>query len=127
MTFDFHSDTPAGKDPDSFSPSLRKYHQLLWSKELPTGQHFHLAIEPRRYLVHRSSSGVFFLASDTITTRLRKKARNVIRDIPQDDLPKYRGYTPGSTRSCFQATGSAENRLSMVHAGSTRGSPIASI
>lgn len=97
MTFDFHSDTPAGKDPDSFSPALRKYHQLLWSKELPTGQHFHLTMEPRAYLVHRSSSGVFFLASDAITTRLRKKAWNVIRDIPEDDLPEYLGYTPGST------------------------------
>jgi hypothetical protein len=96
MTCDFHSDTPAGKDPDSFSPTLRKYHQLLWSKELPTGPHFDLTMEPRAYLVHRSSSGVFFLASDAITTRLRKKAWNVIRDIPEDDLPEYLGYTPGS-------------------------------
>lgn len=85
MTFDFHSDTPAGKDPDSFSPALRKYHQLLWSEELPTGQHFHLTMEPRRYLVHRSSSGVFFLASDAITTRLRKKAWRIIRAIPEND------------------------------------------
>ena len=97
MTFDFHSDTPAGKDPDSFSPTPRKYHQLLWSKELPTGQHFHLAMEPRAYLVHRSSSGVFFLASDAITTRLRKKAGRVIREIPENDLPEYHGYTAGST------------------------------
>ena len=97
MTFDFHSDTPAGQDPDFFSPALRKYHQLLWSKELPTGQHFHLAMEPRAYLVHRSSSGVFFLASDAITTRLRKKAGRVIREIPENDLPEYLGYTAGST------------------------------
>lgn len=97
MTFDFHSDTPAGKDPDSFSPALRKYHQLLWSKELPTGAHFDLTMQPRAYLVHRSSSGVFFLASDTITTRLRKKAWRVIREIPENDLPAYHGYTGGST------------------------------
>ncbi|TLM73206.1 hypothetical protein [Pseudarthrobacter sp. NamB4] len=97
MTFDFHSDTPAGKDPDSFSPALRKYHQLLWSKELPTGPQFDLTMEPRAYLVHRSSSAVFVLASDAITTRLRKKARKVIRDIRKDDLPEYLGYTPGST------------------------------
>lgn len=38
--------------------------------------------------MHRPSSGVFFLASDAITTRLRKKAWNVIRDIPEDDLPR---------------------------------------
>ena len=36
-TFDFHSDTPAGKDPDKYSPTLRRYHQLLWSKDLPYG------------------------------------------------------------------------------------------
>ena len=33
-TFDFRSDTPPGKDPDARSPTLRRYHQLLWSKPL---------------------------------------------------------------------------------------------
>ena len=42
-SFDYHSDTPAGKDPDSFSSTLRKHHQLLWSKELPCGARFDLA------------------------------------------------------------------------------------
>ena len=40
IKFDFHSDTPQGKDPDSFSPRLRKYHQVLWSKNLPSGIKF---------------------------------------------------------------------------------------
>nr|WP_246468921.1 hypothetical protein [Arthrobacter ipis] len=39
----------------------------------------------------------FLPPSDAITTRLRRKAWNVIRDIPEDDLPEYLGYTPGST------------------------------
>ena len=26
-----------GADPDSKSPTLRQYHQMLWSKELPNG------------------------------------------------------------------------------------------
>lgn len=30
--FDFRTDTAPGKDPDSHSPTLRRYHQLLWSK-----------------------------------------------------------------------------------------------
>ena len=52
ITFDFTTDTPGywegfwdrndglgggGADPDSKSPTLRQYHQILWSKELPNG------------------------------------------------------------------------------------------
>ena len=28
-TFDFRTDTPPGKDPDTFSPPLRKYHHFV--------------------------------------------------------------------------------------------------
>ena len=28
IEFNVFSDTPTGKDPDSFSPTLRRYHQL---------------------------------------------------------------------------------------------------
>lgn len=56
-----------------------------------------LTTEPGRYLVHRSPLGVFTLASDAITTRLRKRAWRVIREIPDSDLPEYIGYTAGST------------------------------
>lgn len=34
-----------GKDPDSASPTLRAYHQLIWSKPLPNGQTMKLAID----------------------------------------------------------------------------------
>lgn len=97
-TFDFHSDTPDGKDPDSFSPTLLRYHQLLWNKELPSGGRFDLRPEPGAYLVHRSArGGVFVLASEAFTTRLLGKAAAVIRSIPEGDLPEYIGYTAGST------------------------------
>ena len=42
ITFDVYSDTPKGKDPDSYSPTLRMYHKLLWSKPLPNGVKFEL-------------------------------------------------------------------------------------
>ena len=96
-TFDFHWDTPDGRDPDKFSQKLLEYHQLLWNKELPSGARFDLRPEPGAYLVHRSSLGVFFLASEAFTTRLRGKAARVIRSIPAEDLPEYIGYTVGST------------------------------
>ncbi|MCH8559677.1 DUF6994 family protein [Nesterenkonia sp. DZ6] len=71
MTFDFRSDTPPGRDPDSHSPTLRTCHRLLWSKPLPGGGMFSLS-ETRRncYLHHRSELGEFFLSSDRIAQGL---------------------------------------------------------
>lgn len=66
-TFDFRSDTPAGGDSDSRSPSLLRYQQLLWSKPLPRGDVFDLdAITPGYYLLHRSALGQFELGSDAV-------------------------------------------------------------
>ncbi len=36
-SFDFRTDA-SGKDPDAYSPTLRQYHKLLWSKALPSGE-----------------------------------------------------------------------------------------
>jgi len=71
-SFDFRKDTPdyPKKDPDVHSPTLRRYHKLLWSKELPGGTRFDLDdTRPRHeaYLYHRSDLGKeFFLASDSV-------------------------------------------------------------
>jgi hypothetical protein len=65
ITCDFSADTPAGMDPDSCSPTLRRYHQLLWSKPLPSGKVFELTdTSPRAYLEHCSVLGEFSLSSD---------------------------------------------------------------
>jgi hypothetical protein len=37
INYKVYSDTPKGRDPNYYSPILRKYHQLLWSKALPSG------------------------------------------------------------------------------------------
>lgn len=66
ITFDFRTDAH-GNDPDSHSPTLRHYHQLLWSKPLPSGASFDLSDStPGKYLHHRSSLGEFFLSSDSV-------------------------------------------------------------
>ncbi|GAB3190971.1 DUF6994 family protein [Nesterenkonia suensis] len=68
VEFDVRSDTPPGKDPDSHSPTLRRYHQILWSKPLPNGDPFTLSTARRyAYLHHESHRGSFVLASDRIT------------------------------------------------------------
>ena len=42
VPFDFRTDTPHRRDPDTHSPTLRQYHKLLWSKALPDGALFDL-------------------------------------------------------------------------------------
>jgi hypothetical protein len=97
ITFDFRSDTPPGLDPDSFSPTLRKYHQLLWSKPLPSGAWFTLDVPtPGIYLHHRSELGEFRLSSDAVIPTLRKKLARLI-EIPEQELEAFNaiGYTMG--------------------------------
>ena len=88
--FDHRSDA-GGKDPDSASPTLRKHHQLLWSKSLPSGTLFSLDQEAGSYLVHRSELGDFALSSDTIINSLRATKRNaaVIEQIANSDLDTF--------------------------------------
>ncbi len=42
IKFNMFSDTPKGKDPDTFSKTLNLYHQKLWSKKLPNGKIMYL-------------------------------------------------------------------------------------
>ena len=66
-SFDFRSETPSRKDPDAHSPTLRRYHKLLWSKVLPGGALLDLDDTNRRgCLHHRSALGEFCLSSDSV-------------------------------------------------------------
>jgi len=66
-SFNMYSDANGG-DPDATSPTLRRYHQLLWSKGLPGGALFDLREDkPGYYLYHTSALGDFSLGSDAIT------------------------------------------------------------
>ena len=97
ISFDFRTDTPAGKDPDSHSPTLRRYHKLLWSKPLPDGQSFKLDdATPGRYLSHRSPLGEFSLSSDAVIPTF--KWNSAIKAlIPDEELQAFNaiGYTMG--------------------------------
>ena len=48
--FDVRTDS-YGKDPDSGSPTLKAYHQLLWSKPLPNGQMIFISAVTQSLLV----------------------------------------------------------------------------
>ena len=58
INFNFYSDTPKGKDPDTYSETLRKYHQFLWSKSLPNGSIFNLDI--KFFRMFKNIKDIFF-------------------------------------------------------------------
>jgi hypothetical protein len=93
----FHMESDArGKDPDSHSPTLRLYHQLLWSKTLPDGAPFDLDAK----LHHRSDLGEFWLSSDAITHTYRNWERpaqlaEVVSRVPRNEVQRF--YDLGST------------------------------
>ena len=97
VTFDFRRDTPEGKDPDTHSKTLRRYHKLLWSKRLPGGEFFGLDdATPGRYLHHRSPVGEFSLASDAVIPTF-KWAPRIKSVISVEELEAFNavGYTIG--------------------------------
>lgn len=100
ITFDFRTDTPPGKDPDTWSPALCAAHQFLWSKPLPNGMVFDLVAKPKPpfYLIHQSELGRFVLSSDTVMPTFRKHPR--VKEIFTQIPPECRnfgglGYTIG--------------------------------
>jgi len=95
-TFDFRQDTPPGGDPDALSPTLRRYHQLLWSKPMPSGVPFVLVDSTRGvYLHHRSGLGEFFLSSDSVIPSFRKESQlsQVIAQIPPGEWAAFMSST----------------------------------
>lgn len=98
--FDLRSDTPAGKDPDTHSPRLRRYHRLLWSKELPNGKILNLVAEKHTvYLAHDSEIGRFVLSSDTIATSHKKRLHHLYSELSDEENERFhrQGYTIGGT------------------------------
>ena len=99
IAYDFRTDA-RGKDPDSHSATLRRYHRLLWSKSLPAGKPFTLEdMRSKGYLSHRSERGELQLSSDTVlrTFSAHKRMQQIVSQIPlferEDAL--HRGYTIG--------------------------------
>lgn len=97
ITFDFRRDTPEGKDPDSYSMTLRQYHKHLWSKPLPSGETFHLSDDtPGHYLYHQSAIGEFSLSSDAVIPTFKWNS-HIQEIIPESELEAFnaQGYTIG--------------------------------
>lgn len=85
-TFNVYSDAQGG-DPDSKSPTLRKYHKIIWSKPLPNGVFFELCTNKSGfYLYHISVLGEFSLGSDAIWHTYKNHIRKqwLTKQIPNE-------------------------------------------
>ena len=96
IAFNFYSDS-GGKDPDSHSPTLKKYHKILWSKPLPSGKVFTLSdTESDSYLTYISAQEKISLSSDSISNSYRdKKALSSIVQDLNKEVAEFRNL--GST------------------------------
>lgn len=105
VAFDFRTDTPTGKDPDAVSPTLRRYHQCLWSKPLPSGEVFDLSVTTRGYYQyhylyhHHPVLGEFSLSSDAVMQTFTGNTRPAYIDqFPESENEAFRtiAYTIGA-------------------------------
>jgi len=100
VTFDHRLDS-GGRDLDKYSPTLKRHHQLLWVKPLPSGELFDLKPMPKRYLVFRPDNLVFSLSSDQMSNSFRstERMKHIISRVPEHGLDEfqYLGATVGGT------------------------------
>ena len=91
VNFNFYLDTPKGKDPDSYSDTLRRYHKLLWNKPLPNGTLFNLDLKTPKILHHKSQLGEFYLSSDSLAHDYSKwkSTEHIIKKIPKIEIENF--------------------------------------
>jgi hypothetical protein len=89
-SFDFRNDSN-GKDPDAHSPTLRKYHRFLWSKQLPIGERLELE-EIDSNLVYRFNMQTLKFGSDSISNSYigTKKIAHLTNDVSHLEFEEFR-------------------------------------
>ncbi len=88
ITFDFRTDSKG--DPDTYSSTLAKYHQVLWSKQLPNGERMELKRSKDTPYVFTWKD--FELSSDTIIIEMvDSKSKKLMDQVRQsiDDFDSF--------------------------------------
>ena len=115
--FDFTTDTPGywegfwdrndglgggGADPDSKSPTLKKYHQILWSKQLPNGEYMDLQPgNSQHYLSWKD----FEFSSDSIIVELRYYRNKHIIEQVKEKVGDYKKFYEDLLRKSYTIGG----------------------
>jgi len=89
FNFDVRTDAN-GKDPDIYSNTLKKYHQFLWSKELPNGQFLDLEEIPP-YLAFMFNMQTINFSSDSIANSYgnTKRINHLINEIDRSEIEEF--------------------------------------
>lgn len=90
-----------GGDPDWTSPTLRRYHRLLWSKPLPDGAMLHLPdVYPKGYLHQEAGLGEFWLSRDAVMATYRgyRNTSHIMQLVPAEEHENFgsTAYTIGA-------------------------------
>jgi len=95
IEYDFRTNSKSG-DPDGDSTVLYNYHQILWSKKLPTNKYFALRFFVDDYGNNKLISETYqesHLSSDTMTTGYIKWTSRgmseIIKKIPQREIDEF--------------------------------------
>lgn len=91
VTFDVRTDSD-GLDPDQASQTLKRFHQYLWTKTLPSGELFKLDDRDSKYLTFNGSLGSHVLASDSIVNSFshHKRLKDLLVKIEPTLLKDFR-------------------------------------
>ena len=100
LSFDVRTDSN-GKDPDYASETLKKYHQLLWSKPLPNGQVMELTKGKGFYLKWND----FYLGSDSIIVSFMHD-RYKYRQLIMGGIPDFLQYREDYLKKAYTIAGS---------------------
>lgn len=76
VTFNLSAEVPEGKDTDAYSKTLRSYHKILWSRQLPNGHTLCLNDDcSKKYLYGCVGDKEVILSSDAIAHSYRNAKR----------------------------------------------------
>ena len=98
INFDFTTDTKENKDPDTDSPMLRYYHQILYSRQTPSGKMLKLEQGKNKYYDYLVCDGARY-SSDSILNMYKHKLPKIEKEIEnyEERINEYihKGYTIG--------------------------------
>lgn len=90
-----------GSDPDVSSPTLKRYHQMLWSRRLPNGEVLKLEPDPDGYLRSRDMR----FGSDSITASFRYRDCREMLGAVARLLPDYRSLVENFLHRAYTVGG----------------------
>ena len=95
--FDEQNSSRGCPDPDSKSPTLRSYHQKLWSKLLSNGDKMELEEKPRDYLIWKDfrfgADSIVNMYFHRINNPLTDEIKQYLCDNANEDGTKFNNFT----------------------------------